>query len=76
MFKNNLQQPRTLVSLHGFLSFCVLVGVEMDMTEDRGSQAQVEKKYKKRAGRAVFVFRVSILFCCVCRAAAVSKRTV
>ena len=77
IFKNNLQQPRTLVSLHGFLSFflsfCVLVGVGVDTTEDRESQVEKYKRAARRGARCLF--RVSIVcVCCTVYRAAVSKK--
>ena len=47
-----------------FLSFCVLVGVGVDMTEDRESQVEKYKRAAQRGARCLF--RVSIVCCVPC----------
>ena len=47
-----------------FLSFCVLVGVGVDMTEDRESQVEKYKRAARRGARCLF--RVSIVCCVPC----------
>ena len=55
MFKNNLQQPRTLVSLHGFLSFFLCARGCGGGYDRRSRVASRKIQTGCAAGRAVFV---------------------